>query len=235
MSLNVLPQRGIVLLPTWDTRKSSLSCREKEIKSVGNRSSLFVTLANPHPHKKEFMFLACLQVLPSPAMPRWPPCIYAMDWIIHTTQNPLTHSVIKTGRAWLQEWLSSRWKKFLDSKWDLLPLLLWTLKLSLPRRRVKIPTITTISELQNASASVSNFWSNNNPFAMQALWQAANLPEKAGNSRLTSGTLHSHVAWEKRKKKDQERPWGYFQWLLIHFVFLVTLPPSMKHGGVLGE
>lgn len=155
-------------------------------------------------------------------MPHWPPCIYAMDWIIHTTQNPLMHSVIKTGRAWLQEWLSSRWKKFLDSNWDLLPLLLWTLKLSLPRRRVKIPTITTISELQNASASVSNFWSNNNPFVMQALWQAANLPEKAGNSRLTSGTLHSHVAWEKRKKKDQERPWGYFQWLLIHFVFLVT-------------
>lgn len=152
-------------------------------------------------------------------MPHWPPCIYAMDWIIHTTQNPLTHSVIKTGRAWLQEWLSSRWKKFLDSKWDLLPLLLWTLKLSLPRRRVKIPIITTISELQNASASVSNFCSNNNPFAMQAPWQAANLPEKAGNSRLTSGTLHSHVAWEKRKIKRSRETVGVFPMITHSFCF----------------
>lgn len=192
MSLNVLPQSAIVLLPTWDTRKSSLSCREKQIDSQWGIGLPCLTLWQTlTPHKKELMFLACLQVLPSPPMPHWPPCIHAMDWIIHTTQNPLKHSVIKPGRAWLQERLSSRWKKFLDSKWDLFSLLL-----SLPGRRAKKPNHH--DNLRTTECiSFSNFWSNKNPFATQALWQAANLPEKAGNSRLTSGTLHSHVTWEK--------------------------------------
>lgn len=39
-----------------------------------------------------------------------------------------------------------------------------------------------MSELENASISPSNLWSNKNPLVTQVLWQAADLPEKAGNS-----------------------------------------------------
>lgn len=155
------------------------------------------------PHKKEFMSLACLQVLPSPARPHWAPCIYTMDWIIHITQNPQKHSVIKPGRAWLQEWLSYRWKKFPDSKWDLLSLLLWTLKLSLPEQ--KNPTIRTVSELQNTSASLSNFWSNNNPGPMTAIYL-----RKQVTPDLPLGPCIP-MSPEKRGKKNQERSWRYFQ------------------------
>lgn len=41
--------------------------RNKETVS-GEKSSLFVTLANSHPPRKKFMFLECLQVLVSPAI-----------------------------------------------------------------------------------------------------------------------------------------------------------------------